>query len=218
MFVVLSARETIKNRAVMKHQYSLRSRTRCAQVKEDVLVKKEVKKNDTNVDLPYKDIEAMYDLIPAEYLDSNDTNNDESASIMPKKSIDEDCAILDHLFKEERNAQEMWRLLANPEGYQKALRVLGRIETRRSSPAVSKVSIRRLQSPKRRKSDLSKLELGRSRSLNADPRTRRSSSLIKPRKMWSISEVNEFEYETLIREETCVKMESDYNVFSPKQS
>ena len=104
LFVVFTARETIKNRAMKKHQHSLRSRVRFTQAEEDVAEKK-VENSETKVDdVPYKDIEAMYDLIPAEYLDSNDNESEKSPSISSKKSFDEDCDVFNHLFKEERHA------------------------------------------------------------------------------------------------------------------
>ena len=95
----------------------------------------------------FKDVEAMYELIPAEYLENN-CEMEASSQTRVKYNDDEFAASYDG-FNDDENAQEMLRIIGNPQGYQKALKVLGRVETRRPSN-VRKGSIKSPQIPQLR--------------------------------------------------------------------
>jgi hypothetical protein len=192
LYAAYTARQTCRGRSNKHYRAMPRTRVRFAGIDEDL--NNEMKVNNCH-EKESTDVESMYELIPQEYLENN---FEKEVTSHKRIESNDEFAITHYGFDDNENAQEMWRILANPKAYQKALKVLGRVDTKRPSD-VRKISTKSLQIHTRRPSDYDRARFRRSISLHADPRKARTRSLTNSyQKMRSISEEHETVYETIL--------------------
>ena len=128
-------------------------------------------------------MEAMYDLIPQEYLETRD--NRENVEGFRAVANQDEFGAEEYTFSEENDAQEMWRILSNPQGYQKALKVLGRVDVKQNPIRPSTIS----KSSLNLSTAQSRPSLTRSKSLHSGSRRQRGNrEQVNYQRMRTISE------------------------------